>query len=777
MYFFRILVYTFIIISCLPGITTSQDLQSWNIYSSFSTVNDISVSDDGTIYTSTLGGILIVSQSGVLNTFTTIDGMHRLDPSKSIYDDVTANLILGYTDGTMDIFDTSSQIFTKIEDISRVDQFSSKSINAYEIEGRELFVATDFGIVTMDLDDLFIKSSYLRIGDFTRGVKVNDFQISDGVIYAATQEGIAIANLNDNLLEQGAWTTYDSDSGLETSIVESISSFGDNVYAFSGSSIYELVGNSWSITNEFGTGTVISLEQSSEGALVVTFIDRVVTKDSEGSVKTTSLEGDVTLRVSTIVGDILYAGTSVSGLLRIDRDSEAEEQFLTDGPYLNFFSNLIYEDDVLLSTSTVRFPSFDPFNSIRGYYIFKENQWSSYNIRTDEKLAANNFTSVYSLSASRSDYYIGSWGRGVLRHNKETNEINIYNASNSGFTGIDNGKSSFVVVSGIDVDSKSNAWVISYDSNRPLNVQESGSDEWVHLSKEAITSSDLYFDLFIDSHDQKWISLIDFSGNGKGLLVLDTGLIEDETDDVFRKLTSGTNNGNLPDEFITAIVEDRNGEVWIGTERGIARFIFPEFIAQSTNPNEFQAQWLINEDTSAISRFLLRDINVSTIAVNAANEKWIGSVNQGIWVLNEDGSRIEQRFTKENSPLISNNILSITINDETGEVFISTDLGLVSFNDISIKPVNKMDKLKVYPNPFSYALHDQIVVEGLSETTMVKVLGVDGTVVQELATRGGRITWDGLDYLGNRLGTGVYFIAALEADGKEKGIGKVIIIN
>lgn len=162
---------------------------------------------------------------------------------------------------------------------------------------------------------------------------------------------------------------------------------------------------------------------------------------------------------------------------------------------------------------------------------------------------------------------------------------------------------------------------------------------------------------------------------------------------------------------------------------------FSELIIEG-GANERQAQWLINEDTTATSRFLLRDVNVSAMAVNAANEKWIGSVNQGIWVINEEGSRIIKRFTTDNSPLYSNNIRSIAINDETGEVFIATDLGLMSYFDIPKAPVDEMNTLKVFPNPFAYSKHNQIVIEGLSDDTQIKILGIDGSVVQELTASG-----------------------------------------
>ena len=197
----------------------------------------------------------------------------------------------------------------------------------------------------------------------------------------------------------------------------------------------------------------------------------------------------------------------------------------------------------------------------------------------------------------------------------------------------------------------------------------------------------------------------------------------------------------------------------------------------TNNRSEFSAQWLINSDTSATSRFLLRDVNVSSIAVNSANQKWIGSANQGIWLLNEDGSEILARYTAENSPLISDNIKDIAIKDETGEVFISTDLGLVSFIETANSPVNKMDDLKVYPNPFVYSRHNRIVIEDLSDQTTVSIVGSDGSVLVNLQTRGGRVEWNGLDEFGNELASGVYFVVALDVDGSEKGIGKVVIIR
>lgn len=757
-------------------ITFSQDLESWNIYSSFSTVNSLATDANGGLHASTLGGIFNTQDGEVIKTYTTIDGMHRLDPSFSVLDESNGKIIYAYPDGVLDVFDIESGIFEKNEDIFRVDQFSSKRINDLLISGNELYVATDFGIVVYDLEDFFVTSSLLKLGEFDRGIQVNDIDISEGRIYCATSQGIAIGDLSDNLLSSESWTNYSEADGFNNPITEKIVVFNSTQYAVSGNSVYSFNGSNWSETNEFGSSKVNGFYEI-EDELYIFSDQSIIRKDLLNNEQ--QINFGLGTRVITVIkeGVSLYVGTSDRGILTVDLTNTSNiEQIIPDGPYLNFFSKMEYVNNTLISTSTAAFPQSDPFNPVRGYYLFNEGEWKNYNIRTNQEMASSGFGTVYSVSSTSTDYYFGGWGRGIVKHNFETDEVTVFSSSNTNLSGITVNRN-FIVISGLAGDSDDNMWAISYDSDKPLNLQQAGSDDWLHFPKESIPTDNLYFDLFIDSNDQKWITLADFSYNGKGLLVLDTKNNTDSSDDEFRKLTADDNNGNLPDELVTSIVEDKNGEIWIGTARGIARFIFPEFIIESTNPNDYQAQWLINEDTSAISRFLLRDVNVSAMAVNEANQKWIGSVNQGLWLLNAEGSRIEKRFTKDNSPLLSNNILSITINDETGEVFIATDLGLISYTDLAITPSPQMDKLKVYPNPFLYSRHSQIVIEELSESTDIKVLGVDGTVVRELETRGGRVSWDGLDYNGSQLGTGVYFIVALDKNGSEKGIGKVAIIR
>jgi len=407
----------------------------------------------------------------------------------------------------------------------------------------------------------------------------------------------------------------------------------------------------------------------------------------------------------------------------------------------------------------------------------KDGVWKNFNSLNNDVLAEKGYRQAFTSSGNENFYYFGSWGRGVVRHRVGDDEITVFDETNSIIRGWEANDPLFPVISGVETDGNGEVWITSRFGTTPLYYQQNGSDEWLSFQKfSGLSFSDEYVGLFIDSFDQKWITLQSTSLNGRGLLVLDTGNPEDPSDDRGVKLTEEESSGFLPNPKVNAIIQDKNGEVWIGTERGLARFIFPDLIIDG-GPQERRAQFLINEDTSAASRILLRDANVSAMAVNGANQKWIGSATQGVWLVNAEGSRILKRFTEDNSPLFSDNIISIAVNDETGEVFFATDRGLISFTDVPVGAVPEMDDLKVFPNPFRYDRHNSITIEGLSEESLINIVGTDGMLVKRIETQGGRASWDGKDFNGSRLGSGVYFVIALDENGGEKGIGKVVIIR
>ena len=756
----------------------AQNIDEWRVYSSFSTINDVVVTDQNVRIVATQGGLFITDSVGNSSTLTTLDGLHRLDIQKLVYHSSSKQLFLGYMDGAIDVYNVETTSLQTINDLLRIDQYPSKSIRDLLIYDDVLYVATDFGIVEFNVDDLYVQQSYIGLGNLDRATPVFAIDIYDNQLIAATSGGIVSANLMDNLIISDSWTVYTKADGLPSNLIQDISFFDGTAYAVVEESLYQLDGETWQ--KEDGINYLQALDnvhQSQGQDLLLVFNNRIMRRSTYRSTKIYQVDNVRGIRTGTMQSDHLIMGTTDIGLLVFNSPTDWD-QFVPLGPYTNFFTDLEWSNDRLFAASSQNVTGDRIIDRSKGYSFFQDSSWISFNAQNTELLDQENFKQAFTTTQNSTHYFIGSWGSGLVKHNKTTNAIQVYNAFNSTLRGWEADNPEYTVISGLSADSKDQVWLVSRYGSEPLYVYEPNQDTWLaHAKDNAVSTLDEYVGLFIDSKNNKWISLQSSTGDGTGLLVMDTNDPMNLQDNQGVKLTTSPSNGNLPDNKVTAFLEDKNGEVWIGTARGIARFLFPQFIVDSQRSSERQSQWLLNEDTAAVSRYLLRDINVSSMAVNGANQKWIGSVNQGLWLLNEEGSTIIKRYTEENSPLISNNILSITVNEESGEVFVATDRGLVSFIDIAQSSKAKMGSLKVYPNPFLYEQHERIIIENLSQSTRIRILNSGGEVVHELQANGGRVQWDGYNSNGQKLSSGVYFIVAWDVDEGERGVGKLVIIQ
>lgn len=726
------------------------------------------------------GGLFSYNNESFDSQYTPIDGMYRLDGSVIYYIDNLDKIVIGYIDGMIDLFDPASESFETIEDIFRVSAFTSKAINDFQVHNGKLFVSSEFGIVVYDLNNFLVTDSYTKLGSFDRGTPVKDLFIENNIIYAATQQGVASGNLNNNLNIESSWTTYTQNDGLPGITIQSVIRFDGKLIVSTAERTYSLEGTSWQEYEPLINVNGVLLKSIFNNAVLVAHnSNRIYEIQQSGNIRLTDpgISG---------ISDVIYDGeisfniivsSLTEGIGASDIDNNQFIFTAPGGPNLNFFEGIIFGGNSFLSGTTRLSQRNGLLDATKGYYIRQEGEWKNFNRNNTQVLRDNNFQQAFTTTINDEYFFIGSWGRGIARQNRETDEIEIFNANNSTLRGWAADDPNFPVISGLDTDQEGAVWATSRFATNPLYVQIPGNDEWINYGKSSsVSSSDEYVKLFLDSYNQKWITLESTGGAGRGLLVLDTGSNEDVNESFGVKLTDEPNNGNLPNMLVTDIIEDREGEVWVGTERGIARFILPQFIITGTQ-NERRGQWLLNEDPDADSPFLLRDISVTTMAVNSANQKWIGTTGEGVFLLNESGSAILKRFNTDNSPLFSNTIRDIEVYDETGEVYISTELGLSLYNDVPVAPVRSMENLKVYPNPFLYDSHERILIENLSDVTTLRILGVDGTLIRTLENRGGRAEWNGLDGQGMRVGSGVYVVVALGEDGNERGIGKVAIIR
>ena len=253
----------------------------------------------------------------------------------------------------------------------------------------------------------------------------------------------------------------------------------------------------------------------------------------------------------------------------------------------------------------------------------------------------------------------------------------------------------------------------------------------------------------------------------------DNGTPLDQTDDQAKSLSDSPGNGNLPSLFVGAIAEDLDGEIWIGTEKGPAVFYSPSSIFTGNN---FDCRQILIEQDGNV-QILLETESITAIAIDGGNRKWLGTANNGVFLLSSDGTEQIHHFTSENSPLLNNSIYSISLDHLSGEVFFGTDLGIVSYRSDALAPYDPVEELTVYPNPVRQDYFGPIAISGMASNSDVKITDSGGNAVNQIISEGGQAIWDGTDFNGNRVNTGVYFIFASDQTGQNKASGKVLIVK
>jgi ligand-binding sensor domain-containing protein len=266
-------------------------------------------------------------------------------------------------------------------------------------------------------------------------------------------------------------------------------------------------------------------------------------------------------------------------------------------------------------------------------------------------------------------------------------------------------------------------------------------------------------ELAVDFYNNIWLILD--PNQGGGILVFN------KEENASRYLNDVDGAGGLPNKSVRSVATDRDGIIWIGTDEGVCYFADPVAVF-SAGVNAVKP---IFEN-----RFLLRDDKVTAIAVDGGNRKWIGT-ERGVWLFGPTGEELIYNFTTDNSPLLSDIILDIAINQETGEVFFSTDQGLVSFRADATEGNFQFQNITIFPNPVTPEFNGTVGISGLATDAIVKITDIAGKLMWETRANGGTASWNVRDNRGRRASTGVYLVFSTSADGLESVVGKIAVVN
>ena len=261
-----------------------------------------------------------------------------------------------------------------------------------------------------------------------------------------------------------------------------------------------------------------------------------------------------------------------------------------------------------------------------------------------------------------------------------------------------------------------------------------------------------------------------FASPDNGVLVFDEGDMDNPNDD--RYFTVNTSTTLLPSNKVNSLVVDNDGEIWIGTLEGTIVFECSFQIFDNQCPGR-----LIIVSADDFGDHLLRTQSITAMAIDGANRKWFGTTN-GIFVQSADGTEEVYAFNSDNSPLFSNNITALAYDGTTGEMYIGTDKGMISYRtDATTGGTTHAEQVYAFPNPIEPTYSGPIAIKGLVDEANVKITDINGQLVFETRALGGQAIWNGIDYTGRKASSGVYLVFSTNNDGLETMVTKLLFLN
>ncbi|HTF06300.1 MAG TPA: two-component regulator propeller domain-containing protein, partial [Bacteroidia bacterium] len=363
--------------------------------------------------------------------------------------------------------------------------------------------------------------------------------------------------------------------------------------------------------------------------------------------------------------------------------------------------------------------------------------------------------------------WLGSWSKGLIEV-RNNNVVHIFNQYNS----ILESKVEYpwCGIGGIDYDESGNLWMVNSHTTRCLKVKKA-DNTWATFDFQGlIATGTVVGNLMLTENNQKWMIL---PRNGGVLVFDDNGTIDNTSDDKKKKLGFSAGTGAMPGTDVLCMAEDKDNEVWIGTDKGIAVFYCAETILTTAGCD---AQQILIQQ-GEYTQILMESQVVTALAVDGANRKWIGTESGGVFLMSEDGTEEILHFTASNSPLLNDNVTGITIDPITGEVFFATGKGIVSYKSDAVEGEDVNGDVYAYPNPVGPEYHGPIAIRGVVKDADVKITDISGNVVYQTKALGGQAIWDGNNFAGERAASGVYLVFITNEDGTEKKVTKILLMN
>ena len=753
---------------------TYGNMYQWRTHLAYSKVNEVEKMGKKVYALSNHSLFSVDTQTEEIKYYNRSNGLNAVSINKIAFNESQNKMLLTYENGQIDVIDSKENIYN-IPDLYIKQANASKQINDIYMYQSKAYLAMNFGIIALDMKKHEIEDTYY-IDKNKLEVNVRYVFVFGDSIYAVTNTTLYSAHLNDNLMDFSYWNQCVLPSGKD---VQGICAIGNVLGIIRDNVLWSRQDGQW-----------IEHKSTLSFRSICTYDDVVyaTVNNAYGVVKinidfTQQLQFEYG-QVNDIIqdGNIHWLATESNGLVRVKDGNYSE--YRPNGPISNTPYRMRFFLDRLYVLPGGRWAAQNLRQGEIMYY--EDGQWT--NITNGQLVEMSNhalydFMNVAQDPADKEHYFITTYGTGMLEMYGE-DVVKLHLPYNSGLqSAVASNPDFYTRTDGAMFDEKGNLWVLNAEFGiciLDLNRQWHSFDLYHKGMKIPLSTPG---EMLVDNRNSQW-KWIPLCRSNTGILLLqDNGTPTNSEDDQVKYRNEWFDQYNNPirPEFIYTLAQDQDNTIWVGTSKGV--FTIPASVDFMTS-NKCERIVIRRNDGTDLGDYLLDGEQVNCIVVDGANRKWIGTANSGAFLIqittdevgNQQVETVEH-FTAENSLLPSDNILSIAIQESTGEVFFGTSEGLVSYMSDASQPEETFDNLYVYPNPVSPTYKGYITIKGVMSNTIVRILDANGNLVKIMESTGGSAIWDGTNAQGNRVASGIYTIICNASDGQSKGAAKVLILN
>ena len=759
---------------------TDISIGEWKSHLPYQIGKHVTQSNENIIYATEGGIIYIDKQDNSIQTLDKLKGLSGVGIERIKYNQANDILMIAYSNSIIDLV-KPTEIIT-LSDIQRFNNISGdkRIYNLFLDSDSTALLATGFGISKINLkQDIFVFTTFT-------GIPINGVTVSNDMIYATTDEGVYRApnQSSFNLQDFGAWEFLDSINGFpDDYVADEIITFNDKLYLSVDTALYRYENGMLNHIYSPQTNYSISYLSADGEHLIVGLDCKAGDNECQGSLvffdtneNFSEIKNGCVDRPKHSIqdenGDVWIA----DGWYRFRRYNVTNELcdpgFVLNSPFVEKNHDIeINNGDLWVTAGGVDIRKYFQF-WFEGLFTKIDGEWNYYNRLNRQDLAGTLDFLKIAFHPEKDITYISTYYDGLLKYENDVFELIDDATPNSSLGNNAISDTARTRVAGLVFDENNNLWIANPASSSPISVL-TDEGEMKNFTPTNITPSNIngLFEVVIDDFGNKWFTVIE---NSAGILVFNEG--GEETGDEDYSLIT-TANSVLPTNSVNALAKDLDGDIWAGTGDGIIIFecgsnVFDREQCRGTRK-------IVEQD--GIPAYLLVGEDVRAIAVDGANRKWVGTSN-GVFVLSEDGEELIAKFDEDNSPLFDNSISDIEIDPESGEVYIGTGKGILSYrSDATLGRENvHEEEALVFPNPVRPEYEGPIAIKGLSRDSNVKITDINGQLVYETTALGGQAIWDGKDYTGRKAASGVYLVLGTTTQNFEDPqsiVAKILFIN